>query len=327
VLKYVAKRAKRGRAILKDKRIAVIRGGKSAEREISLKTGKAILDALSRQGYSTIDIDPANNLHKALYQQEVDIAFIALHGRFGEDGTIQGLLELEGIPYTGSGVLASALAMDKIMSKRIFNNLNIETPKFVVLKINEVEGKLDEIEKDLIDELGLPIVVKPSLEGSSLGLSIVKNKNQLREAIKEAFKYDQELLVEEFISGKEITIGLLGNQSPQVLPIIEIRPKEGVYDFKSKYTKGMTDFIIPAELPDVVYKKAETLALKAYQALKCKGMGRVDLRINSAGEAYVLEVNTIPGMTETSLLPQAAEVVGIDFDQLVVKILENALEK
>ena len=312
---------------MKDKRIAVIRGGKSAEREISLKTGKAILDALSRQGYSTIDIDPANNLHKALYQQEVDIAFIALHGRFGEDGTIQGLLELEGIPYTGSGVLASALAMDKIMSKRIFNNLNIETPKFVVLKINEVEGKLDEIEKDLIDELGLPIVVKPSLEGSSLGLSIVKNKNQLREAIKEAFKYDQELLVEEFISGKEITIGLLGNQSPQVLPIIEIRPKEGVYDFKSKYTKGMTDFIIPAELPDVVYKKAETLALKAYQALKCKGMGRVDLRINSAGEAYVLEVNTIPGMTETSLLPQAAEVVGIDFDQLVVKILENALEK
>ncbi|PRX31112.1 D-alanine-D-alanine ligase [Orenia metallireducens] len=311
---------------MKDKKIAVIRGGRSAEREISLKTGKAILDALNRQGYHTIDIDPAKDLHKRLYQEEIDIAFIALHGRFGEDGTIQGLLELEGIPYTGSGVLASALAMDKIMSKRIFNNLDIDTPKFAVLKANEIEDKLEEIEQDLIDDLGLPIVVKPALEGSSLGLSIVKSQDGLIEAIKEALKYDRELLVEEFIPGKEITIGLLGNESPQVLPIIEIRPKEGVYDFKSKYTKGMTDFIIPAELEDKVYRNAESLALKAYQALKCRGMGRVDLRVNSAGEAYVLEVNTIPGMTETSLLPQAAEVVGIDFDQLVVKILENALE-
>lgn len=320
------KKAERGKIILKDKKIGVIRGGKSAEREISLKTGKAILDALNRQGYTTVDIDPANDLHKSLYQEDIDIAFIALHGRFGEDGTIQGLLELEGIPYTGSGVLSSALAMDKVMSKRIFNNLNIDTPKFAVLKADKIEGKFEEIEKNLIDNLGLPIVVKPALEGSSLGLSIVKNKDELIGAIKEALKYDQELLVEEFIPGKEITIGLLGNKSPQVLPIIEIRPKEGVYDFKSKYTKGMTDFIIPAELPDEVYKKAESLALKAYQALKCRGMGRVDLRINSAGEAYVLEVNTIPGMTETSLLPQAAEVVGIDFDQLVVKILEYSLE-
>lgn len=326
MLKYAGKRAERGKVILKDKKIAVIRGGRSAEREISLKTGKAILDALNRQGYHTIDIDPAKDLHKRLYQEEIDIAFIALHGRFGEDGTIQGLLELEGIPYTGSGVLASALAMDKIMSKRIFNNLDIDTPKFAVLKANEIEDKLEEIEQDLIDDLGLPIVVKPALEGSSLGLSIVKSQDGLIEAIKEALKYDRELLVEEFIPGKEITIGLLGNESPQVLPIIEIRPKEGVYDFKSKYTKGMTDFIIPAELEDKVYRNAESLALKAYQALKCRGMGRVDLRVNSAGEAYVLEVNTIPGMTETSLLPQAAEVVGIDFDQLVVKILENALE-
>jgi D-alanine-D-alanine ligase len=326
VLKYAGKRAERGKVILKDKKIAVIRGGRSAEREISLKTGKAILDALNRQGYHTIDIDPAKDLHKRLYQEEIDIAFIALHGRFGEDGTIQGLLELEGIPYTGSGVLASALAMDKIMSKRIFNNLDIDTPKFAVLKANEIEDKLEEIEQDLIDDLGLPIVVKPALEGSSLGLSIVKSQDGLIEAIKEALKYDRELLVEEFIPGKEITIGLLGNESPQVLPIIEIRPKEGVYDFKSKYTKGMTDFIIPAELEDKVYRNAESLALKAYQALKCRGMGRVDLRVNSVGEAYVLEVNTIPGMTETSLLPQAAEVVGIDFDQLVVKILENALE-
>lgn len=326
MLKYAGKRAERGKVILKDKKIAVIRGGRSAEREISLKTGKAILDALNRQGYHTIDIDPAKDLHKRLYQEEIDIAFIALHGRFGEDGTIQGLLELEGIPYTGSGVLASALAMDKIMSKRIFNNLDIDTPKFAVLKANEIEDKLEEIEQDLIDDLGLPIVVKPALEGSSLGLSIVKSQDGLIEAIKEALKYDRELLVEEFIPGKEITIGLLGNESPQVLPIIEIRPKEGVYDFKSKYTKGMTDFIIPAELEDKVYRNAESLALKAYQALKCRGMGRVDLRVNSVGEAYVLEVNTIPGMTETSLLPQAAEVVGIDFDQLVVKILENALE-
>ncbi|TDX53011.1 D-alanine--D-alanine ligase [Orenia marismortui] len=310
--------------MLKDKKIAVIRGGKSAEREISLKTGKAILDSLNRQGYNTIDIDPKNNFHNTLIENDIDIAFIALHGRYGEDGTIQGLLELEEIAYTGSGVLSSALAMDKIMSKRIFEHLNISTPKFLILNSDSMDD-LEESKDKLISDLGLPVVIKPSLEGSSIGLSIVDQKDRLIDAFQEALKYDKEVLVEEYIAGREITIALLGNEEPQVLPIIEIKPKEGIYDFQAKYTKGMTEFIIPAKLDEAVYRQSEELALKAYKALKCKGMARVDLRVNSEGEAYVLEVNTIPGMTETSLLPQAAEAIGIDFDKLVVMILEYAL--
>ncbi|WP_018247696.1 D-alanine--D-alanine ligase [Orenia marismortui] len=310
--------------MLKDKKIAVIRGGKSAEREISLKTGKAILDSLNRQGYNTIDIDPKNNFHNTLIENDIDIAFIALHGRYGEDGTIQGLLELEEIDYTGSGVLSSALAMDKIMSKRIFEHLNISTPKFLILNSDSMDD-LEESKDKLISDLGLPVVIKPSLEGSSIGLSIVDQKDRLIDAFQEALKYDKEVLVEEYIAGREITIALLGNEEPQVLPIIEIKPKEGIYDFQAKYTKGMTEFIIPAKLDEAVYRQSEELALKAYKALKCKGMARVDLRVNSEGEAYVLEVNTIPGMTETSLLPQAAEAIGIDFDKLVVMILEYAL--
>ncbi len=309
--------------MLEGKNIAVIRGGKSAERKISLKTGKAILDALEKEGYDPLDLDPVNNLHKEL--KEVEVAFIALHGRYGEDGTIQGLLELEEVPYTGSGVLASALAMDKVMSKRIFEQMGINTPKFAVVTSKEMENE-ESLKKELINKLGLPLVVKPSLEGSSIGLSIINKERDLILAIKDALKHDKQVLIEEYISGREITVGLIGNEDPQVLPIIEIKPKEGIYDFTAKYTKGMTEFVIPASLSKNTYQQAEEFALKAYQALQCRGMSRVDLRVSSKGEAYVLEVNTIPGMTETSLLPQAAEAVGISFEELVVRILEYALE-
>ncbi len=312
--------------ILKDKKIAVLRGGKSAERKISLKTGKAILAALTRLGYDVIDIDPAENLHQSLVEAQVDLAFIALHGRYGEDGTIQGFLELEEIPYTGSGVLASSIAMDKVTSKRVFEQLNITTPKFLLFKADQKNTKLDSFKEGILEELGLPVVVKPALEGSSIGLSIVKEASQIIPALKEASKYDREIVIEEFIPGREITVGILGGQEPVVLPIVEIKPKEGVYDFAAKYTKGMTDFVVPANLSELVQQQVEHVSVAAYQALKCEGMGRVDLRLSPEGKAYVLEVNTIPGMTETSLLPQAAEANGISFDQLVEKILKYAVE-
>ncbi|WP_027339299.1 D-alanine--D-alanine ligase [Halonatronum saccharophilum] len=312
--------------MLEDKKIGVIRGGRSAEREISLKTGKAVLNALNARGYKVFDLDPAYNLHSSLRNKDIDLAFIALHGRYGEDGTIQGLLDIEGIPYTGSGVLSSALAIDKVMSKRLFEQQGLATPRFKTLTSKDLERDLLALKEGLIKELELPIVVKPALEGSSIGLSIVHKDEDLITAIKEALKHDVEVLVEEFIEGREITIGILGNEDPQLLPIIEIKPNEGVYDFNAKYTKGMTEFVIPASLDKQVYKKSEDLALQAYKVLRCRGMGRVDLMISKQGEPYLLEVNTIPGMTETSLLPQAAKSAGIDFDQLVAKILEYALD-
>ncbi|KXS42463.1 MULTISPECIES: D-alanine--D-alanine ligase family protein [unclassified Candidatus Frackibacter] len=310
-----------------DKRAAVICGGKSAERKISLKTGQAIYDALKGQGVDVIKLDPQNDeFYKNLITAEADVAFIALHGRYGEDGTIQGLLEMEGIPYTGSGVLASAMAINKIISKKIFRQEGILTPKFKVLNKGEWESGSKVSIKKLIDKFGLPIVVKPVLEGSSLGLSIVKKEEDLITAINEAFKYDTEVLIEEYIDGKEITVGILGNDEPIVLPIIEIKPKDGVYNFEAKYTKGMTEFIIPAQLKDSLYNQARKMSYRAYQALKCSGMARVDLMVAEDDKPYVLEVNTIPGMTETSLLPQAAQAADISFEELVIKILEYALE-
>ncbi|GAB6100375.1 D-alanine--D-alanine ligase [Halanaerocella petrolearia] len=314
--------------MLEDKTIAVIRGGKSKEREVSLKTGQAILNTLQKQGYETIDVDPAqDNLPQALLDQDVDLSFIALHGRFGEDGTLQGLLELEGIPYTGSGVLASSVAMDKVTSKRLFQQVGVTTPEFMVLTSEQFKMKKEECRQQIKQELEMPVVVKPALEGSSIGLSIVDQEEDIMSSLEEAFKYDQEILIEEYIPGREITVGLLGNKNPETLPVIEIKPKDGVYDFEAKYTKGLTEFEVPAKLDEQVYQRAQKLALQAHQVLKCSGMSRVDLRLTPQGGLYVLEVNTIPGMTETSLLPQAAEASGIDFSELVIKILQSALNK
>jgi D-alanine-D-alanine ligase len=310
-----------------DKMVAVVCGGRSAEREISLKTGQAIYETLQKADIEVVKLDPqAESFHQDLVSKDIDVAFIALHGRYGEDGIIQGLLEMEQIPYTGSGVLASSMAMDKIISKKIFKQEGILTPEFEVINRQDWKQKDKKNIVELIGDLGFPLVVKPALEGSSLGLSIVKEKDKLLKAIDEAFKYDEEILIEEYITGKEVTTGILGNQKLIVLPIIEIEPKSGVYDFEAKYTKGMTEFVIPARLDDKIYKQVEQVSYKAYQALKCAGMSRVDLIVSKFGEPYVLEVNTIPGMTETSLLPQAARAAGIDFVELVIKILEYALE-
>ncbi|GAB6137097.1 D-alanine--D-alanine ligase [Halanaerobaculum tunisiense] len=311
--------------MLEDKTIAVIRGGKSQEREVSLKTGQAILDSLKDQGYKTVDIDPAeDDFPLILKEAGVDVAFIALHGRYGEDGTIQGLLELMEIPYTGSGVLASSVAMDKVTSKRLFKERGVLTPDFSLLTKADFTENKEDILTQIKQQFALPVVIKPALEGSSIGLSIVDDETKILSSLEEAFGYDKQVLIEEYIPGREITVGLLGDHNPQVLPIIEIKPQDGVYDFEAKYTKGLTEFDIPADLADSVYNQTQKMALEAHQVLKCRGMSRVDLRVSPDGQPYVLEVNTIPGMTETSLLPQAAAAADINFSQLVVRLLELA---
>ena len=301
---------------LKKKKIGVMMGGLSREREISLKTGKAILKALTEKGYTACPIDVGQDVAEILVKKKIEVAFIALHGRFGEDGTIQGMLELMRISYTGSGVLASALALHKIMAKKIFLFEKIPTPPFEVVQRQEI-GK-DPLRNI---SLPLPLVVKPAREGSTIGISIVRTKEELVPALKEAGKYDEEILVEEFMKGKEITVGILEDIP---LPVIEIVPKSGFYDYHSKYTKGETQYIIPARIPREKYLYAQGISLKSFQTLGCSGCARVDLMTDENDDSFVIDVNTMPGMTETSLLPKAANYVGITFEDLVERILLGA---
>lgn len=297
---------------LKKKKIGVLMGGTSAEREVSLKTGKAVAEALTRRGLKVISIDVGKDITKRLLGEKIDLAFIALHGRGGEDGTVQGLLELLGIPYTGSEVLASALALNKIQAKKVFKFHGLPVPKFQVLKRGEI----------LPRELPLPLVIKPTREGSTIGISIVRNKRDIKKAMEKAFGYDEEIILEEYIEGKEVTVGIVGDEA---LPVIEIQPKDAFYTYEAKYIKGLTDFVIPARLPKKVYSQVQRIALIAYHALGCRHFARVDMIVNKKNKPYLLEVNTIPGMTATSLLPQAAAKRGISFDDLVLRILELAL--
>jgi D-alanine-D-alanine ligase len=295
----------------KNKRIGVLMGGISREREISLKTGAAILKALQEGGYHAVGIEVSADIVKRLLEERIDAAFIALHGRWGEDGTVQGLLELLRIPYTGSGVLASALAMNKIKAKEIFRFHNIPTPEFITLQ----EGKLTE------PPFPPPWVAKPASEGSTIGVGIVMERKGLEEAIRNAQGYDQEVLVERFIDGKELTVGIINGEP---LPVIEITPKEGFYDYQAKYTSGKTEYHCPAPISEEKQREVQGLSLKAYRVLGCTGCARVDLRLSEHGEAFIIEVNTVPGMTETSLVPKAAAQVGISFPHLVEAILEQA---
>ena len=308
-------------SILTDKKIGVLMAGISSEREISLKTGKTIEAALKKKGYNVIGIDVGRDIADRLKKEAVEIAFIALHGRYGEDGTIQGLLEVMGIPYTGSGVLSSAIAINKIITKRLLEYHQIPTPRYTVLKKNEGVDYYRSLESHGFE---YPVVVKPSSECSTIGVSIARDKEQLLEAVGLAFSYGNEILMEEYIDGREITVGILDNTS---LPVIEIVPKEEFYDYRAKYTKGMTEYIIPARLSDGLYKKVQGIGLKVYQVLGCKGVSRVDMRVDREDHPYVLEINTVPGMTETSLIPIAARETGIDFPELVEKILESAMRK
>ncbi len=306
---------------LKKKKIGVLMGGMSRERDISLKTGKAVETALREEGFIVTSIDVDKNLAQRLRDEYVDVAFIALHGTYGEDGTVQGLLEILGIPYTGSGVLSSALALNKIKTKQIFSYYRIPTPKWSIMdksKFNqEVVASLD---------IEYPVVVKPSCQGSALGTSIVHGRQDFEKALKEAFSYDHEILIEQYIKGMEVTVGIIDNET---LPLVEIVSENSFYDWQAKYEEGKSRHIIPARLPGRFVRIVQDLAIQAHQALGCRGVTRVDMLIEGTPDkykkTYVLEVNTVPGMTQTSLLPDAARAAGISFNELVTIILKLAL--
>jgi D-alanine-D-alanine ligase len=292
-------------------KVGVLMGGTSAEREISLKSGSAVSAALKSLGHEVVDIDAGEGLCKQLLSARPEVAFIALHGGTGENGSVQGLLEVMGIPYTGSGVMASAMAMDKLVSKALFERAGLKVPAYQVVGSPE-----DEV------SLSLPVVVKPSQEGSSIGVNIVQRKDELGKALAEALSFDGPALVEQYVKGKEVQIGILGERA---LGGVEVRPKKEFYDYEAKYTAGMTEYILPPELDESTYSRAMEAGLEAHRALGCRGGTRVDL-IVEAGDIYALEVNTIPGMTETSLLPKIAALAGMDFRGLIREIVDDALK-
>ncbi len=301
--------------MMKSKKIGVLLGGLSAEREVSLKSGTAVHRALVAQGYNAVAIDVGRDLADVLRREGVEVAFIALHGRYGEDGCVQGLLELLQIPYTGSGVLASALAMHKRYSKQTFAASGILTAPFCCYRRGEAVKMADL-------PFALPLVVKPVQEGSSVGVSIVKQESQLAKALELAFHHDDEILVEQYIKGQEVQIGILDDRP---IGAIEIVPKNEFYDFEAKYTDGMAEHLFPARLAPEVYEKVQQIGLAGHRALGCKGYSRVDLLVTEAGESYVLEVNTLPGMTALSLFPEiAAKGAGLPFEALVSRIIESA---
>ncbi len=302
-------------------RIGVLLGGLSAEREVSLKTGEAIYRALLEKGYNAIKIDVDRNIAETLKKQNIELAFIALHGKYGEDGTIQGLLEVLGIPYTGSGVLASAIAMNKIATKKILAAEGIPTPAYCTVTKREWENDPPGVMAK-ITGFGLPVVIKAPTQGSTIGVSFVHEKEQIEQGLVEAFKYDPEALVEKMVTGVEITASVLGNEEPEVLPQIEIVSATGVYDYEAKYTAGLSEHIIPPRVEKEVQDKIALLAERTYRAIGCRGLARVDLIVEPPGNPYVLEVNTIPGMTETSLFPDAARAAGISFPDLVEKLVQ-----
>lgn len=297
------------------KKIGVLMGGLSSEREISLKTGRLAADSLQRMGYDVTTIDAGMDLPAQLVRNGIGVAFIALHGRYGEDGCVQGLLEVMGIPYTGSGVTASALCMDKLLTKKILEYHGIPTPRFSVYHRGAEYGP---------DTMEYPLVVKPRREGSTIGISIVSQQSDLHAAIANALPYGDDVILEEYIGGMEVTAGVLNNQA---LPLVEIVPEKGFYDFRTKTTGGMAEYVAPARLSPSLTETVKTIALKAHKATGCCFVSRIDLRIDPAGRPFVLEINTVPGMTETSLLPRAAKEAGFDYDPLVEMILSSAFMK
>ncbi len=301
-------------------KVGVIAGGVSSEREVSLRSGTAVFNALKELGYNVVFIDADRNICQRLGEEKIDVAFLVLHGGWGENGGIQGMLEVMGIPYTGSGILASSMAMDKEVTKKIFLYHGIPVPPFKVVRRDEIEAFLD----SLSQIISFPCVVKPAEEGSSVGVSIARDKEELNISLIEAFKYGDRAIVEKFIEGREIHIGVLGGRA---LGGVEVKPKKGFYDYEAKYTKGLTEYILPPEIDKSLYEKLKELGLKAHKALGCKGGTRVDIILDKENNPYVLEVNTIPGMTETSLLPKIAQLEGYDFKALVREILELALKE
>ena len=299
---------------LKTRKIGVLMGGLSAEREVSLKSGAAVHKALLDRGYNAVAIDVTRDIARVLTEEAIAAAFICLHGRFGEDGAVQGLLELLGIPYTGSGVLASGLAMNKIFAKTIFAAAGLTVAPYRVLRQQDSPGAA-------LSDFPLPVVVKPSQEGSSVGVSIVKEAAGIGPALTEAFRYDADALVEQFIKGREIQVGILDDRA---IGAIEIVPKNEFYDFEAKYTDGMAQHILPAPLPEDLYRTVLAEGEKAHRSLGCSSYSRVDFLVTDEGSCFLLEVNTLPGMTALSLLPEIAGGAGITFEELVERILASA---
>ncbi|MBS3969558.1 MAG: D-alanine--D-alanine ligase, partial [Clostridia bacterium] len=293
---------------------------------ISLKTGKAVANALVNLGHNVKSIDTKDEFIEDLRAFHPDLVFIALHGPLGEDGAMQGLLEILGYPYTGCDVLASSLAMNKIYTKRILKEAQIPTPRFSVIRERNYLMNPIKTEDLLLKDLNLPLVIKAPNQGSTIGIYFAKQRSDLNIMILEAFKFEKEILIEEFIHGREVTVAIMGNEELQILPIIEIVSHTGVYDYTAKYTKGMSDHIIPARLSKSVSNMINILAEKSYRSLGCRGFARVDFIVENDINPYVLEVNTIPGMTETSLFPDAALSAGISFDELINRFIQYALE-
>ncbi|HSK47591.1 MAG TPA: D-alanine--D-alanine ligase [Coriobacteriia bacterium] len=305
-----------------DIRVALLVGGRSAEREVSLNSGRQVAEALMHSGFDVVEIDTGSDEFIAeLSDANAHVVFICLHGRFGEDGTVQGLCELLELPYVGSGVLASALAMDKVMSKHVFAQAGLSSPDYRVLR------RGDEFDlADLTTALGPKTVVKPANEGSAIGVTIAHGPDELPAAIVEAFRYDSSILVERFVSGAEVTVGVIGNERPEALPTLEIVPEHEFYDYDSKYLPGMSRHIIPARVSQEARSECVRLSLEAHVALGCRGMSRADTIVEEDGTVWLLEVNTIPGMTPTSLLPDAARAAGMEFPELCRRLVELALE-
>lgn len=313
---------------MKTKRVGVLMGGPSSERDISIKSGKAVCNALRAKkiDYVSVELMPGANTNaykkavsSLIAREKIDVAFLALHGEFGEDGTVQELLEEMNIPYTGSTSCASKVAMNKIAAKEILKRNNIPLARHQVLTKSSFNKGCGI--KTYFNDLGPSIVVKPSNGGSSIGLNIVNNEEHLKIAIDDAFRYGDELIIEEYIPGREITVGIIEDKA---LPIVEIVPKRKFFDFTSKYEKGMAEYIVPAEIEEKTYKICQDSGLRSHKALSAKSFSRVDIILNEKIGPVVLEINTIPGLTETSLLPKAAKSAGIGFEDLCLKILDSA---
>lgn len=309
---------------MKQKKIIVLMGGPSAESDVSRRTGAAILTALQTKGYQAegMELNPST-LMDDLQQAKCDVVFIAIHGKFGEDGAVQGTLEMMGIPYTGSGVMASAVAMDKAATKDMFIAHGVPTPRSVFYDNRQDKAMIEEA---IRTEFGVPVVIKSVAQGSSIGVTIVTDADELATAIEEGFRYSDGVLVEQYVKGRELTVAVWDDgMNRSALPVVEIRPHSGAYDYQSKYTSGATDYLCPAPLTEVETKTVQEAAVQAFTALRCGGIARADVLLDDAGNPYVLEVNTIPGMTATSLVPKAAAAAGISFEDLCEKILLSAV--
>lgn len=326
--------------------VALLVGGTSPEREVSKNTGKSILKALLELDYKVKVIDPAFGLNQpkeiekffevkdytertnrnfveainSTMFDDVDVAFIALHGKWGEDGALQSLLELRGIKYTGSKVLASSLAMDKSMAKVMFQHFDVSTPRWFV--INKYDTDFDLIKSKIKKFFGYPCVIKPNDEGSTIGLTICRGDVEVSQAVKKAQQFSQKVLVEEYIPGHELTVAVVEQRA---LPVLEIKPKSGFYDYENKYTQGRTDYIVPADIPQKVAEHIQHQALLAFNSIGCESYARVDFRLTNDFKSYCLEVNTLPGMTSTSLVPKMAKAAGISFEELIDRIIKNSL--